>query len=165
MNMDHVEIYCDGSCSPNPGRGGYGCIVRINRGKEKELSGGEQETTNNRMEMYSAIVGLELLTFPCRVTVTSDSQYLVKGMSEWVSGWQRRDWVTSAGGSVVNRDLWERLVALSAPHDINWVWIRGHVGHPLNERCDALARNALYASGIPKGRNNNWEKEQQRHRA
>lgn len=145
--MDEVEIYCDGSCSPNPGPGGYGCILRFNGTDELELSGGDPATTNNRMEMMSAIAALEALTAPCRVTVTSDSQYLVRGMTEWLDGWQERGWMTASGNPVVNRDLWERLIILSACHDINWVWIRGHAGHVYNERCDVLAQMAAVANG------------------
>lgn len=140
--MDSAEIYCDGSCLRNPGPGGYGCIVRYNGIEEKEFSGGEPDTTNNRMELFGAIVGLESLKSPCQVTVITDSQYLARGMAEWVDGWRNNGWVTSAGKSVLNRDLWERLIVLSAPHDIKWVWVKGHGGHPLNARCDALARTA-----------------------
>ena len=147
--MDEVEIYCDGSCSPNPGPGGYACILRFNGCEEKELSGGDPATTNNRMEMMSAVAGLEALNAPCRVTVTSDSQYLIRGMTEWVDGWQERGWITASGSPVVNRDLWERLIILSAVHEVNWVWIRGHAGHVYNERCDVLAQMAAVANGSP----------------
>jgi ribonuclease HI len=137
-----VEIYCDGACSGNPGPGGYGAILRYG-GHEKELSGGKQETTNNRMELTGAILALESLTRPCRVTVTTDSQYLVKGMTEWIGGWVKKGWKNSKKEPVLNRDLWERLLTQAGIHQVNWVWVRGHNGHPENERCDELARQAI----------------------
>ncbi|HEX9023464.1 MAG TPA: ribonuclease HI [Geobacteraceae bacterium] len=137
-----VEIFCDGACSGNPGPGGYGAILRYN-GHEKEISGGEPHTTNNRMELTAAIEALRRLTRPCRVIVTTDSQYLVKGMAEWVAGWQRRGWLNSKKEPVLNRELWEELVALADRHTIEWRWVRGHNGHAENERCDELAREAL----------------------
>ena len=140
--LSAVELFCDGACSGNPGPGGYGTILRC-RGAEKELSGAASETTNNRMELTAAIAGLQQLTRPCRVTVTTDSQYLVKGMTQWLSGWQRNGWKNSKKEPVVNRDLWEQLVALTAHHQVNWQWVRGHDGHLENERCDQLAREAI----------------------
>ena len=140
--MSKVEIYCDGACSGNPGVGGWGCILRYGE-TEKELSGAEQETTNNRMEMSAAIQALETLKRPCSVVVTTDSQYLAKGMTEWLQGWLRKGWVNSKKEPVLNRDLWERLHALSKVHDIEWRWVRGHNGHAENERCDELARTAI----------------------
>ena len=137
-----VEIFSDGACSGNPGIGGYGSILRCN-GKVKELSGAEAMTTNNRMEMTAAIAALEALKRPCEVVLVTDSQYLAKGMTEWLPGWLRRGWVNSKKEPVVNRDLWERLHALSKVHKISWVWVRGHDGHPENERCDELARAAI----------------------
>ena len=137
-----VEVYCDGACSGNPGPGGYGVILRYG-GHEKELSGGEHETTNNRMELTGALVALESLKRPCRVVLTSDSQYLVKGMTEWISGWVKRGWKNSKKEPVLNRDLWERLLAQAEIHQVDWVWVRGHDGHPENERCDELARLAI----------------------
>lgn len=137
-----IEIYCDGACSGNPGPGGFGAILRAG-GKMKELSGGEKETTNNRMEMTAAITALEALSKPCRVTVTTDSQYLVKGMKEWMQGWIRKGWLNSKKEPVLNRDLWERLNALAVVHEIEWCWVRGHAGHAENERCDELARQAI----------------------
>ena len=137
-----VEIFCDGACSGNPGPGGYGAILRYS-GHEKELSGGERETTNNRMELGGAIAALESLKRPCRVVLTTDSQYLVKGMTEWLAGWVKKGWINSRKEPVLNRDLWERLLALANVHSIEWVWVRGHDGHPENERCDELARLAL----------------------
>lgn len=139
-----VEIFCDGACSGNPGVGGWGAILRYG-GHEKELSGADGETTNNRMEMTAAIASLESLKRPCDVAITTDSQYLVKGMTEWLSGWVRKGWINSKKEPVLNRDLWERLLALSRVHRITWVWVRGHNGHPENERCDELARRAIEA--------------------
>ncbi len=134
-----VEIYSDGACSGNPGPGGYGTILRYGS-NEKELSGYAAETTNNRMEMLGAIAGLEALKHPCQVRLTTDSQYLVKGMTEWITGWQRKGWKNSKKEEVANRDLWERLLALANTHQVNWVWVKGHAGHEENERCDELAR-------------------------
>ncbi|MBU5612402.1 ribonuclease HI [Geomonas sp. Red51] len=137
-----VEIFCDGACSGNPGVGGWGSILRYGD-KVKELSGAEGETTNNRMEMSAAIQALEALTRPCEVVVTTDSQYLAKGMTEWLPGWVKRGWVNSKKEPVLNRDLWEKLLALAKTHRITWVWVRGHNGHVENERCDELARAAI----------------------
>jgi ribonuclease HI len=137
-----VEIYSDGACSGNPGLGGYGAILRSG-GKEKELGGCEEMTTNNRMELLGAITALEALKKPCRVKLVTDSNYVVKGMNEWVGEWQKKNWKTSQKKDVLNRDLWERLLRASAPHDIEWQWIRGHDGHAENERCDRLAREEI----------------------
>ena len=137
-----VEIFSDGACSGNPGPGGYGTILRCGK-HEKELSGGAPETTNNRMELMGAIVGLEALTRPCRVRLVTDSQYLVKGMTEWIAGWQRKGWRNSKKQEVANRDLWERLLQASSAHQVEWVWVKGHAGHTENERCDELARLAI----------------------
>lgn len=139
-----VEIFSDGACSGNPGVGGWGSILRYGD-TVKELSGAEAETTNNRMEMTAAISALEALTRPCEVFLTTDSQYLVKGMTEWLAGWVKKGWVNSKKQSVLNRDLWERLRAQAAMHKIHWVWVRGHNGHLENERCDELARKAIEA--------------------
>jgi ribonuclease HI len=141
-----VEIFCDGACSGNPGPGGWGAILRFG-GREKELSGGAPETTNNRMELTAAIEALAALTRPCQVVLTTDSQYLVKGMTEWLPGWQKRGWLNSKKEPVLNRDLWERLLALAGQHRIDWRWVRGHNGHAENERCDELARNAIGGGG------------------
>lgn len=141
-----VEIYSDGACSGNPGPGGYGTILRYGK-HEKELSGYDPETTNNRMELLGAIVGLEALTRPCVVRLTTDSQYLVKGITEWIEGWQRKGWKNSKKEEVANRDLWERLLAATARHQVEWVWVRGHAGHEENERCDELARAAIVSGG------------------
>lgn len=140
--MVKVEIFTDGACSGNPGVGGFGAILRCGT-SEKEISGAEGNTTNNRMEMTGAIRALELLNRPCEVVVVTDSQYLVKGMTEWINGWLRKGWVNSKKEAVLNRDLWERLLELSATHRITWAWIRGHNGHTENERCDELARRAI----------------------
>ena len=137
-----VEIFSDGACSGNPGPGGFGAILRYN-GHEKEVSGAEAETTNNRMELTAAIEALRRLTRPCHVVVTTDSQYLVKGMIEWIDGWQRKGWRNSKKEPVLNRDLWEELVKLAERHTIEWRWVRGHNGHVENERCDSLAREAI----------------------
>ena len=137
-----IEIFCDGACSGNPGPGGFGAVLRAGK-SEKELSGGELNTTNNRMELTAAITALEALSRPCSVSVTTDSQYLVKGMTEWIFSWIKKGWVNSKKDPVVNRDLWERLYALSKTHRIEWKWVRGHSGHSENERCDDLARAAI----------------------
>lgn len=137
-----VEIFCDGACSGNPGPGGYGAILRCG-GKEKEISGGTPDTTNNRMEMTAVIEALKLLTRPCHVCITTDSQYVVKGMTEWIEGWQRKGWKNSKKEAVLNRDLWESLLEQTQRHTIKWNWVRGHAGHAENERCDQLAREAL----------------------
>jgi ribonuclease HI len=137
-----VEIFCDGACSGNPGPGGYGAILRYG-GHEKELSGGVAETTNNRMELTGAIEALASLKRPCRVVLTTDSQYLVKGMTEWLDGWVKKGWKNSKKEPVLNRDLWERLLELANVQSIEWVWVKGHDGHRENERCDELARQAL----------------------
>jgi ribonuclease HI len=146
--MDHangeerVTIFTDGACSGNPGPGGYGAILQYGD-KTKEISGCEKATTNNRMEMTAVIEALQELKRPCRVKVVTDSNYVVKGMTEWMPGWIRRDWVNSQKKPVLNRDLWEKLLKLSRIHRIEWVWIKGHDGHRENERCDLLARMAM----------------------
>jgi ribonuclease HI len=136
--MDHVEIFTDGACSGNPGPGGWGAILRA-RGTEKELSGSEKQTTNNRMEMMAVIAALEALKRPCRVTITTDSQYVMKGMTEWLPGWKAKNWKTAARKPVKNAELWQRLDKAIAPHEVKWEWVRGHNGHPENERADQLA--------------------------
>jgi ribonuclease HI len=141
-DLQSVDIFCDGACSGNPGPGGYGAILRYGK-HEKEINGGAKVTTNNRMEMSAAIEALRLLTRPCRVTITTDSQYLVKGMTEWIAGWQRKGWCNSKKEPVVNRDLWEQLLELTKPHVVAWKWVRGHAGHTENERCDQLARDGI----------------------
>lgn len=140
-----VEIYTDGACSGNPGPGGWGAILRWN-GHEKELSGGAEETTNNRMELMAAIVSLETLTRPAQVVLTTDSVYVKDGITKWLEGWKARGWKTAAKKPVKNQDLWERLDSAVQRHDITWKWVKGHAGHPDNERADQLAFAA-----IPKG--------------
>jgi len=142
VQLKTVEIFSDGACSGNPGPGGWGTLLRY-EGREKELSGFEELTTNNRMELTAAIAGLEALKKPCQVFLTTDSEYLKKGMTEWIAGWVRRGWVNSQKKPVANRDLWEKLLELNEIHQIEWNWVRGHDGHAENERCDELARNAI----------------------
>lgn len=134
-----VSIHTDGACLGNPGPGGWAALLRY-KGHERELSGGEADTTNNRMELMGAIMGLEALTEPCQVVLTTDSQYVRQGITEWIGNWVRRGWKTAAGDPVKNRDLWERLHLASQRHSIDWKWVKGHSGHPENERVDTLAR-------------------------
>jgi ribonuclease HI len=140
--MNEVEIYTDGACRGNPGPGGWGVLLRYN-GHEKTLKGAERETTNNRMELMAAIRGLESLTRPCRVQLTTDSQYVQKGITEWIAGWKRRGWKNAAKQPVKNADLWKRLEAATHTHEVHWHWVRGHSGHPENERADQLANEAI----------------------
>ena len=137
--MKKVEIYTDGACSGNPGAGGWGTILVYN-GHEKELSGGEANTTNNRMEMMAVIEGLKALKEPCEVVLTSDSQYVCNAITKgWAKSWQKNNWIKSDKTQAKNADLWEELLKLLAVHKVNIVWVRGHNGHPYNERCDKLA--------------------------
>ena len=136
-----IEVHTDGACLGNPGPGGWGALLRW-REVERELSGGEPDTTNNRMELMAAIAALEALREPCDVILTTDSQYVRQGIMDWLANWIRRGWKTAGGDPVKNRDLWERLQAASAPHTIDWRWVKGHSGHPENERVDVLARTA-----------------------
>jgi len=140
--MDSVEIHTDGACRGNPGPGGWGAVLSTG-GHEKELYGAEPETTNNRMELMAAIAALESLKRPCEVSLTTDSEYLRKGITEWVSRWKRNGWKTSDKKPVKNQDLWLRLEKATQTHRIRWHWIRGHTGHPENERADALANRAI----------------------
>jgi ribonuclease HI len=137
-----VDIFTDGACRGNPGPGGWGAILRYGE-TEKELSDGEAATTNNRMEMTAAIAALEALKRPCQVRLYTDSQYLRDGIMTWLRGWKARGWRTADKKPVKNIDLWQRLDAAAAPHKIEWIWVRGHAGHPENERADALARAAV----------------------
>lgn len=140
--MKEVNLYTDGACSGNPGKGGYGAILTFN-GHEKVISEGFVLTTNNRMELLSAIVGLEALKEPCKVTLYSDSKYLVDAIKNgWVYAWQKKGWKKSDGKKALNSDLWERMLVQLKVHDVELVWIKGHAGHEYNERCDALAVNA-----------------------
>lgn len=139
-----VEIFTDGACSGNPGPGGWGVVLRW-RGVEKELFGGEPETTNNRMELTAAIRGLEALKRRATVRLYTDSEYVKKGITEWIGGWKARGWKTAAKAPVKNADLWRALDAARAAHDVTFHWVRGHAGHPENERADALARQGVAA--------------------
>lgn len=138
-----VEAFTDGACSGNPGPGGWGAVLRWGE-HEKELSGGEAETTNNRMELMAAIASLEALKKPVAITITTDSTYVKDGITKWIHGWKRNGWKTAAKKPVKNADLWQRLEAAAAQHEVTWAWVKGHAGHPENERADALAR-----AGIP----------------
>jgi ribonuclease HI len=144
--LPHVEIATDGACKGNPGPGGWGAVIRMGE-KEKELSGGESLTTNNRMEMTAAISGLNALTKPCRVTLSTDSRYVMDGLTKWIKGWQRNGWKTADKKPVKNADLWQALLDAARPHRIEWVWVKGHAGHPENERADRLASDAAIAAG------------------
>ena len=137
--MKKVDIYTDGACRGNPGRGGWGAVLVYN-GREKELSGGEKETTNNRMELTAAIKALSMLREPCEVTLTSDSKYLIDAITKkWVYSWKAKNWKKSDGSKALNIDLWEELLPLLETHKVSFVWVKGHDGHPYNERCDKLA--------------------------
>lgn len=140
--MSRVEIYTDGACRGNPGVGGWGALLRF-RDRELELFGGEPATTNNRMELTAAIRALEALKRRCEVALYTDSQYVRQGITTWLADWKRRDWRTSDRKPVKNQDLWQQLDALAAKHDIAWHWVRGHTGHPENERADALANRGI----------------------
>ena len=134
-----VYIFSDGACSGNPGPGGYGVILRCD-GREKELSGGEPDTTNNRLELSGVIAGLEALKFPCKVILQTDSRYVVDGIEKgWAKSWRKNNWIKSDKKPALNRDLWERLLELLEIHEVSFVWIKGHAGHEENERCDKLA--------------------------
>jgi ribonuclease HI len=139
--LPKVKIATDGACKGNPGPGGWGVIMRMG-GHEKELSGGERETTNNRMELTAAIRGLEALTKPCHVTLVTDSNYVKDGITRWIFGWQKNGWRTADRKPVKNSELWQALLAATARHRIDWVWVKGHAGDPDNERADVLASNA-----------------------
>lgn len=142
-----LSAWTDGACSGNPGPGGWGVLMRAFDGerllKERELQGGEADTTNNRMELMAAIAALEALTRPSRITITTDSTYVKNGITEWLKGWKHNGWRTAAKKPVKNADLWQRLDALQAGHDVEWLWIKGHAGHAENERADELARAGM----------------------
>ena len=140
--MDKVEIFTDGACKGNPGAGGWGALL-ISGDNEKELFGGELNTTNNRMELQAVIEALKVLKKPCEVTVHTDSQYVQKGISEWIHGWKARGWKTAAKAPVKNVDLWQALDAAQAQHQIQWRWVKGHAGHAGNERADQLANRGV----------------------
>ncbi|MCL9983068.1 MAG: ribonuclease HI [Erythrobacter sp.] len=136
--MKQVDIFTDGACKGNPGPGGWAAILRMGP-HEKELVGGEAATTNNRMEMTAILRGLSALNEPCAVTVHTDSRYVIDGMTQWIFGWQKRGWTNAAKKPVANEDLWRELIAAARPHKVSWEWVKGHSGHPENERCDELA--------------------------
>jgi ribonuclease HI len=138
---EHVEIWTDGGCKPNPGPGGWAAVLCF-RGVERELSGGEAATTNNRMELTAAAAALEALKRPCAVVVHTDSQYVKDGITRWHTGWVRKNWRTTGGDPVKNYDLWQRLLAAAKPHKVEWRWVRGHSGNEMNERVDRLATAA-----------------------
>lgn len=140
--LTQVTIYTDGACDPNPGPGGWAALLR-SRGQEKELSGSEPATTNNRMELTAAIRALEALNQPCQVDFYTDSEYLKRGITEWMPNWRARNW-RRKGGALANVDLWKALDSAIQPHQINWHWVRGHAGNPDNQRVDGLARQAIY---------------------
>ena len=139
-----VEIATDGACKGNPGPGGWGALLRMGE-TEKELSGSENPTTNNRMELTAAIRGLEALKRPCRVTLSTDSRYVMDGLTKWIHGWQKNGWRTADKKPVKNAELWQALLAAAKPHRIEWKWVKGHAGHPDNERVDKLASDAAVA--------------------
>ncbi len=141
-SLDIIEIFTDGACRGNPGPGGWGALMRF-QGTEKQLCGAEQHTTNNRMELMAAIKALQSLKRPCRVSLTTDSQYVRQGITEWIGNWKKRGWKTAAKKPVKNDDLWRELDAVCETHEIEWHWVRGHTGHRENEMADALANQAI----------------------
>jgi len=144
--MKHIEIYTDGACKGNPGPGGWGALLRKG-GTEKELSGGEADTTNNRMEMTAAIRALEALNRPCDAALYTDSKYVIDGITRWIHGWKKKGWKNAAKKPVANADLWQELDGLVQRHNVEWHWVKGHSGHPENERVDRLASDAADEAG------------------
>jgi len=142
--LQHVEMFTDGACKGNPGKGGWGVLLRMGE-TEKELSGGELHTTNNRMELMAAIQGLNALKRPCRVTLSTDSRYVMDGLTKWIHGWLKNGWRTADKKPVKNAELWQALLEAAKPHRVEWVWVKGHAGHPDNERADKLASDAAVA--------------------
>ncbi|MCE7795853.1 ribonuclease HI [Sphingobium sufflavum] len=141
---DTVHLFTDGACKGNPGPGGWGTLIRFGE-HEKELSGGEKLTTNNRMELMAAIEGLNALTRPCTVILSTDSKYVMDGITKWVHGWKRKNWRTADNKPVKNVELWQALVEAASPHQVEWKWVKGHSGHPENDRADRLASDAADA--------------------
>ncbi len=146
--MKRIDIFTDGACKGNPGPGGWGAILRMGA-HEKEMSGGEPETTNNRMEMMAVIKALNALKEPCDVTVHTDSRYVIDGMTKWLAGWLKRGWKNAAKQPVKNDDLWRAMMEAVAPHKVRWQWVKGHAGHAENERADRLASDAADEAGRP----------------
>ncbi|MCE5335994.1 MAG: ribonuclease HI [Desulfobacteraceae bacterium] len=142
VSLKAVEIFTDGACTGNPGPGGWGAILRY-KDIEKEISGFERRTTNNKMELSAVIEALKLLKEPCRIRIHTDSMYLKNGITQWIRNWKRNGWLTSEKMPVKNRELWEALDALCSKHMVQWIWVKGHAGHPENERCDQLAREEI----------------------
>lgn len=142
MSKTVVDIFTDGACKGNPGVGGWGALLR-NKGVERELFGGERDTTNNRMELMGAISALEALTRHCQVRLHTDSKYVMQGITEWIGNWKKRGWKTADKKPVKNEDLWRRLDAIAARHEIEWIWVKGHAGHEGNERADVLANRGV----------------------
>ena len=140
--MKNVEIFTDGACRGNPGKGGWGVLLRYGD-KEKELYGYEPDTTNNQMELMAAIQGLEALKQPCQVVLTTDSKYVMQGITEWIHGWKKKNWKNATGKPVKNKELWQRLDTARTGHQIDWQWVKGHSGHAENERVDALANRGI----------------------
>jgi ribonuclease HI len=140
--LQTIEVFTDGGCRGNPGPGGWGALLRYN-GHVKELKGAEADTTNNQMELMAAIQAFEALTRPCHVVMTTDSQYVKNGITQWMAGWKKKGWKTAANKPVKNQALWERLDQAIAPHKVEWHWVKGHSGHPENERVDELANLAI----------------------
>ena len=146
MSLKKIEVFTDGACKGNPGPGGWGAILRMGR-HEKELSGSDPSTTNNRMEMTAVIKALEALIEPCEVVLHTDSRYVIDGMTKWIHGWKRNGWINASKQPVRNADLWHDLIEAAKRHQVEWVWVRGHDGHPENERADKLASDAARAAG------------------
>lgn len=145
MGMKQLSIFTDGSCLGNPGPGGYGVVMKYKQ-HTKEIADGFLLTTNNRMELLAPIIALEALKVPCKIVLTSDSQYMRQGITQWIHGWKKKGWITSSKQPVKNVDLWKRLDQASQGHEIDWRWVKGHAGHVENERCDTLAREAAEAN-------------------